>query len=218
MMNEKEIWKPVKNYEGYYEVSNLGRVKRLERIQVYSDGRTQTLKEHICKGSVTTCGYLRIALTKNKKRIGKYIHTLVAQAFIPNPNNLHEVNHKDYNKKNNCVDNLEWCTHQENVRDMLEHYGIKRKQKRYCIDCGKEIYYYKSTRCQKCASINRNKDRSHKPDRETLKFLIKNNPMLSVGKMFNVSDNAVRKWCKSYNLPYKSTEIRKYTDEEWILI
>ena len=98
----EEIWKPIKGYEGLYEVSNLGRVKSLKRWH--------HPRENILKNKFTTDGYYETALLKNGKY--KYIrtHRIVAQTFIPNETNKKEVNHKDGNKLKNCVDNLEWCT------------------------------------------------------------------------------------------------------------
>lgn len=96
----KEIFRPVKGYEEMYEVSNLGRVKNCRNDKI--------MKQFECRG------YLRIGLTKNHKQIKYPVHRLVAMAFIPNPNNLPFVNHKDENKLNNCVENLEWCTAQYN--------------------------------------------------------------------------------------------------------
>lgn len=223
-----EIWKPVKNYEGYYEVSNLGRVKRLKRLQTYQDGHTQNLKEYISNGVLTTHGYLQVSLTKDGKRIKRHIHDLVAEAFIPNPNNLKEVNHKDYNKTNNNITNLEWCTHQDNMVDMFKHYG-KNKTPNFCRCCGKEIYTKSITNlCLMCYKEQLdNKDYGEKyitankgisVSRDVLKNQIRTQSFLSLGKFYGVSDNAVRKWCKNFNLPYKSTEIKKYTDEEWDLI
>lgn len=85
------------------------------------------------------------------------------------------------------------------------------KIKNYCIDCGKEITYG-STRCVKCERKTR---RQNNISREELKQLIRTQSFVNIGKSFNVSDNAIRKWCKSFNLPYKKTEIKQYTDEEW---
>lgn len=82
----------------------------------------------------------------------------------------------------------------------------------HCLDCGKEISS-KASRCKSCAAKFRQV--SSCPDRETLKKLIRTVPFTKLGEKFNVSDNAVRKWCKNYNLPFKSLEIKKYSNEEW---
>ena len=103
----KEEWKDVENYEGLYQVSNLGRVKSLKD----NNGKP---REKIMKQGKTKNGYLRIMLCKNGKRERFLVHRLVANAFIPNPNNFKCVNHKDEDKTNNCVNNLEWCTYQYN--------------------------------------------------------------------------------------------------------
>lgn len=123
----KELWKDIEGYEGYYQISNLGRVKSLER-DVYRkrDGAFCRHKPESIKAPVTsTDGYYQVKLCVDGENKCIGIHILVARAFIPNPKNLPEVNHIDTNRKNNCVDNLEWCTHQENVahsRD-LGHYA-----------------------------------------------------------------------------------------------
>lgn len=91
----------------------------------------------------------------------------------------------------------------------------KRREKCFCIDCGKEIYYG-STRCLPCENAHRVKE---KPvSREELKQLIRTTPFTTIGKMFGISDNAIRKWCKSFNLPSKSGEIKKISDKDWELI
>lgn len=108
-----ELWKDIEGYEGLYQVSNLGNVKSLEKKIVRSSGRNYIAKEKILKKDKCR-GYLRVSLIKNKKQIHKLVHRLVAEAFIPNPKNYNEINHKDENKLNNCVDNLEWCTRKYN--------------------------------------------------------------------------------------------------------
>lgn len=102
----EEIWKDIPDYEGLYMVSNLGRVKSLSK---YHHKREQILKNKLTKD-----GYYETTLFKNGK--AKYIrtHRLVAFAFIPNTFNKEQINHIDGNKLNNCVENLEWCTLQEN--------------------------------------------------------------------------------------------------------
>ena len=103
----EEIWKDIEGFEGYYQVSNMGRVKSLNY--------RRTGKEKILKGYDNGYGYLRVMLSKEGKNKQYRINRLVAQAFIENPDNLPEVNHKDKVRTNNCVDNLEWCTTQYNV-------------------------------------------------------------------------------------------------------
>ena len=103
----KEIWRDIKGYEGKYQVSNMGRVKSLN----YKN----TGKERIMKPHDNGRGYLRVVLCKEGKGKQCRINRLVAQAFLPNPDNLPEVNHIDQCRTNNNVENLEWCTTQYNV-------------------------------------------------------------------------------------------------------
>lgn len=105
---ENEIWKPIPGHEEYYEVSNLGRVRRIKSSAGAKAGR-------ILKGYLDSIGYLGVTLSINGKVRGFFIHRLVAMTFIPNPENKREVNHKDGNKTNNSVSNLEWATRSENV-------------------------------------------------------------------------------------------------------
>ena len=118
-----EIWKEIEGYEALYEVSNLGNVKSLKRNKIR-------------KLSKDRYGYLFIALSKNDVKKQYKIHRLVAQAFIENPNNYEEVNHKDEDKTNNKVENLEWCNHKYNAnygtaiqrRLLTEKQNPKRKE------------------------------------------------------------------------------------------
>lgn len=103
----EEIWLPIVGYEGLYEVSNMGRVKSL--------GNDRDRKEKILKPGNNGHGYLLVRLCKNRKGKWFLVHRLVAEAFIPNPDNLPCINHKDECKTNNQVSNLEWCTHKYNV-------------------------------------------------------------------------------------------------------
>lgn len=109
-----EIWKTINNYPDYM-VSNLGRVKSIERY-VDNNGGFQHLPERILKIEVNKLrhNYCQVHLSKDGKVTTKKVHRLVAEAFIPNPNSLPQINHKDCNVLNNCVDNLEWCDQQYN--------------------------------------------------------------------------------------------------------
>ena len=98
-----EEWKDIEGFEGY-QISNYGRVKSLKFG-----------KEKILKGGKDTNGYLLVGLWKDGKLVRKLVHRLVAEAFLSNPQNLPEVNHKDEDKANNCVENLEWCGRKYNV-------------------------------------------------------------------------------------------------------
>lgn len=107
-----ELWKDIQGYEGYYQVSNEGRVKSLER-DVEWRGTIRHQSERILKESTHNRGYKRVVLYNGSPNI-EFVHRLVAEAFIPNPNNYPIINHKDENPSNNRVENLEWCTPQYN--------------------------------------------------------------------------------------------------------
>ena len=131
-----EIWRDIEGFDGY-QISNEGRVRSFKR------GKEKILKAQINKG------YLQLELRKNGVRKKEFIHRLVAQAFIPNPQNLPEVNHKDENKTNNCVENLEWCDRKYNVNYGT---GVQRRAKKQskCVDqidavTGEIVHKWKST-------------------------------------------------------------------------
>ena len=114
----QEIWKDIKGYEGFYQISNLGRVKSLHYKNVYSN------KEKVLRERDNQDGYVSVVL-KGKKH---YIHRLVAGAFVENPNQFKEVNHIDGNKRNNNAINLEWCTRSQNIIHAIE-IGLLNKAK-----------------------------------------------------------------------------------------
>lgn len=109
-MNDSEVWKDVAGYEGYYKVSNQGNVYSVERII-----RGKKYGGLVLKPIYNKDGYVRVYLYENGIMQTKSIHRLVAEAFIPNPNNYLEINHKDEDKTNNYVENLEWCTREHNI-------------------------------------------------------------------------------------------------------
>lgn len=116
----KETWCDVFGYEGLYQVSNLGRVKALEK-RIDSGKCHRTWKEHFLAFAIDRKGYFRVSLSKNGCSKTYKVHRLVAEAFIPNPNLLPQVNHIDGNKENNVVDNLEWCSQSENMLHAYAH-------------------------------------------------------------------------------------------------
>lgn len=106
----KEVWKDIPNFKGIYQVSSLGNVKNFK-------------KNKIINGYYDKAGYKRICLYKNGKRYYPFVHRLVAEAFIPNPNNYPSINHKNEIKDDNIISNLEWCTIKYN-----NNYGTRNKR------------------------------------------------------------------------------------------
>lgn len=109
-----EIWKDVIGYEGLYQVSNFGNVRSLDRIVNKPNGVSYIRKGKICKQSKSNLGYMTVGFTVKNIKVNKYVHRLVAEAFITNINNYPQVNHIDCDKTNNKVYNLEWCTNSQN--------------------------------------------------------------------------------------------------------
>ena len=117
-----EVWKDIEGYEGLYQVSNLGSIKRLERYDTYKSGIVHHYEELILSPRINKFGYYYLDLSKDRKSHTFRVHCIVAKAFIPNPNNLPCINHKDENKLNNYIhinedgsvdfekSNLEWCS------------------------------------------------------------------------------------------------------------
>lgn len=110
-----EEWREIEGYEGLYQVSNIGKVKSLSRIAIDRRGIPHYVNERILKQTFDKDGYCLVGLHKDGKIKSGKVHRLVASAFVDNPHNLPEVNHKDENKSNNNVDNLEWCTSKYNI-------------------------------------------------------------------------------------------------------
>lgn len=142
-----ETWRQIRGYEGIYDISSLGRVKSLRRRE-HSDKRGYyVVQEKVLKPISNGKGYLGVILTKNGEHEHYYIHRLVAEAFIPNPKNYPQINHKNEDKSDNSCENLEWCTSLYNM-----NYGntqerkaefFKKKVAQYSLD-GKLIAIYDS--------------------------------------------------------------------------
>lgn len=132
---EKEVWKDIEGYEGYYQISNRARVRSLDRIVESDDRSPQFIKGDIKKATVRGDGYKYVSLYKDNKRKNKYLHRLLAEAFIPNPKNLPIINHMDENPSNNKLKNLEWCDHQHNltygnkINKTLDSEGYQKQMK-----------------------------------------------------------------------------------------
>lgn len=113
--------KDIKGFEGLYKVDTQGTIFSTDRIVICKNGETKPVKgRKLCPGNNGT-GYMFVQLWKNNIPYRKYIHRLVAESFINNPNNLEEVNHIDGNKSNNSISNLEWCNRLWNERCKKKH-------------------------------------------------------------------------------------------------
>ena len=126
-----EIWKDIKDYEGLYQVSNIGNVKSLARVVSHKITGHRTIPEKILKPNSDGAGYLYVSLSRDGKKKNPKIHRLVAEAFIPNSENLPQVNHIDEDKSNNRVTNLEWSTSLNNLNysNVIEKGNSARKKK-----------------------------------------------------------------------------------------
>lgn len=111
-----ETWKDVEGYEGFYQVSDAGRVRSLDRYVPGKNGAKQLKRGKVLRATKGAAGYLHCTLYRDGDSETKNIHRLVAEAFIPNGEGHQCINHKDGIKTNNAVDNLEWCTHKQNTR------------------------------------------------------------------------------------------------------
>lgn len=112
----EEIWKDIQGYENCYQVSNLGRVRSLTR-KINTWYGIRTTRGQILKPLKTNRNYYRVCLKSHQKNKYISIHRLVAEAFLPNPNDYPVINHKDTNTFNNAVSNLEWCTQSHNIKE-----------------------------------------------------------------------------------------------------
>lgn len=145
-----EEWKAVPGYEGLYEVSNKGNVRNVRRNTLLRLQKNQ--------------GYIRVWLYKNGIQAGLRVHRLVAQAFIPNPDNLPEVNHIDEDKTNNRVDNLEWCSRKYNVNFGTRNIRAKETaiKNGYCTGLSRKEYMKEYNR----EYFEKNKEKMREQNRE----------------------------------------------------
>lgn len=140
-----EIWRDINGFEGFYQVSNQGRVRSLDRT-VDKAGVNKVVRGKVLRPSISNTGYEKVDLYFGGQRTKAYVHRLVASAFLPNTDELAYVNHRDENKLNNTAQNLEWCTPSYNstyghMRDMTR--GSKRI---VCTKNGEVVGVFKSQR------------------------------------------------------------------------
>ena len=150
----KEIWKDIKGYEGYYQISNKGKVKSLPRLR---NAKNKFIsRERILKNQDNSKGYLRVELKANNKKQKFFVHRLVAEHFLDKPKGCNIVNHLDCNPHNNNVENLEWTTFKGNSRYMKEQVERDNTRMRDLQKQGYEVIRFSGTeiwhRPYKCAS------------------------------------------------------------------
>ena len=133
----EEIFKEIEGYEGLYLISNLGRVKSLSK-KIWNGKGYYNRNEINIKPAKDKDGYLYVQLSKDNIQKPYKVHRLVAQAFIENPNNLPQVNHKDEDKTNNHVTNLEWCTPKYNLNygTLKERFKLRTNKPILCVETG----------------------------------------------------------------------------------
>ena len=144
-----EVWRPVRDFEGLYEVSNLARVRSVDRWSKYkgSDTKQAFRKGRILRQDKTSAGYYLVTLCRDGVHFHCSVHRLVAEAFVPNPENLQQVNHKDENKSNNLPSNLEWCDRIYNTNygtGIYRSSSKKRKPIEQLTLAGQHVAYYDS--------------------------------------------------------------------------
>lgn len=196
-MNEVEEWKDIEDYEGLYQVSTTGKVRSLDRIvQDTTKERVQHIKGRILKQTNNGNGYKLVFLSKNRKRKNKYVHRLVAEAFIDNPKQLREVNHKNLNKSDNSINNLEWISSVGNKRHFLSTPQGEKKT----LKCGHTRYL----------NVIKNKEQLI-----IQKYIIENNTISKIAKDLKLNPSTVTKVLKLNNITirsakdYKSQKIKR---------
>lgn len=129
-------WKEIEGYEGYYEVNNTGEIRSVERMIIDVNGKQYHRKSQVLRKQISKDGYYKVVLNKDGKSKTFLLHRLVAQAFIPNPDKLPQINHKDENRLNNNIENLEWCdpkyncnygTHKQKLSELFKNYPLYSK-------------------------------------------------------------------------------------------
>jgi len=162
---EKEVWKDIKDYEGIYQVSSLGRIKSLAKKW---KRKTDTVfifqQDKIMSTYYLTDNYIKITLTKNSRQIVYMAHRIIAEAFIPNPENKPYINHKNGVKTDNRIENLEWCTSAENAQHaydlglskppMLNKFGGEHGAAKVVLDVQTGIFYDSKIEAAKAKGVN----------------------------------------------------------------
>lgn len=184
-------WKDIQGYEGLYQISNDGDVKSCDKIVICSDGCKRFIKSKLLKSFKQNSGYYFVDLTKNHNTKNFLIHRLVATAFINNPLKYKEVNHKDGNKGNNNVNNLEWCTASYNKKHMYDNLSSGKIKKEAL---SKQFKGKKLTEIHKL-KIGDSHRGIKSVDSQSVKYL-------PTGEYFG----SIRELCRIKNLPFSTIQ------------
>lgn len=207
-----EIWKDCFGFEDIAMISSKGSIYRKER-EVNNNGGVRIVGGELAKTFIAGSGYEYVKFSKDGKYKNRRVHRLVLQTFNPIDNyDDMTVNHKDGNKLNNDLSNLEWMTHKENIRHGWET-GLMTAPERTlkkltlrCEECNSE--YETTDVASKYCSYDcvgmANRVVKDRPSKEELYSLLLENTFTRVGELFSVSDNTIRKWCRAYEIPSKS--------------
>lgn len=191
--------KDVVGYEDYFSVDDKGNVFSKERVMFLNGART-VKKERKLTPHSNGIGYYQVGLTLNGKTSKKYVHRLVAEAFLEKPNQIDvfEVNHIDGKKFNNSVENLEWLTHSENIKHAIDTgLLVKEAKTKPCKQCGKH-----HTNKQYCSQECCTKSKGERYNKEQLsRDMMDLKSYLAMGRLYGVSDNAIRKAFLKHDLP-----------------
>lgn len=210
----EEIWKDINGFEGYYQISNFGRVRSLDRII-----NGQRFNGKIMSSFVTKIGYIQTTLHKNHKCYKKYIHRLIMEIFNPvdNMENL-DIDHIDRDKTNNRLDNLRWVTHKENMHAWNPPGELSK-----CIDCGKTISRG-SIRCFDCESNRRRNESGYKEKENTIienkdkiyEMAVSGMNVTEISKYFGMSWQTFGRICRRIGITYKIPKPPKEKKELYI--
>ena len=152
IIEKDSIFKPIKGFENMYEISNYGIIKSVDRNIICKDGQIKPIKSRYIRPADNGSGYKFVYLWKDNKQHRYYVHRLVDETFIPNPDNLPEINHIDNNKNNNHVNNLEWCSYGQNIKHAYKT-GLKvatsNHLKRKILQYDKNMNFIKEWECTK---------------------------------------------------------------------
>ena len=175
---EEENWKPIKDFEGYYEISSFGRVKSLNRVIETSNGINKKIKERILKSSKNSNGYLIVKLKKNNKPKIFKVHRLVAEAFIPNPEGKPYIDHINTIRTDNRVSNLRWVTQKENCNNELSKKNYSEAQKGHEVSEETKKKISEVHKGRKHTEETKKKLKGHEVSEETKKKIGKGNGKL----------------------------------------